>query len=226
MTINERIKLAIKWLIGQRVADNQEEVGKLLGYSNKSSFSQVINGKVPLPNDFIERLCSLNKNINKVWIIEEKGEMIYPQKTLITNTDLDKASSTKGIPYYDVDVTMGYDELPNDQTNIPNYYLHIPAFQNCDCAVPAYGRSMIPDINDGSIIAIKEVGLDSVLPGEAYLIITDDYRTVKYIRNCKDNPNKWRLVPKNLEEFDEMVIDKAKILRVFLVKGVITNKIL
>ena len=36
MTINERIKLAIKWLIGQRVADNQEEVGKLLGYSNKS----------------------------------------------------------------------------------------------------------------------------------------------------------------------------------------------
>ena len=94
MTINERIKLAIKWLIGQRVADNQEEVGKLLGYSNKSSFSQVINGKVPLPNDFIERLCSLNKNINKVWIIEEKGEMIYPQKTLITNTDVDKASST------------------------------------------------------------------------------------------------------------------------------------
>ena len=91
MTINERIKLAIKWLIGQRVADNQEEVGKLLGYSNKSSFSQVINGKVPLPNDFIERLCSLNKNINKVWIIEEKGEMIYPQKTLITNTDVDKA---------------------------------------------------------------------------------------------------------------------------------------
>lgn len=45
MTINERIKLAIKWLIGQRVADNQEEVGKLLGYSNKSSFSQVIMGK-------------------------------------------------------------------------------------------------------------------------------------------------------------------------------------
>lgn len=150
-------------------------------------------------------------------------------KYIINNDDNTNQSSitpSKGIPYYDVDVTMGYDELPNDQTNIPNYYLHIPAFQNCDCAVPAYGRSMIPDINDGSIIAIKEVSLDSVLPGEAYLIITDEYRTVKYIRNCKDNPNKWRLVPKNLEEFDEMIIDKAKVLRVFLVKGVITNKIL
>lgn len=150
-------------------------------------------------------------------------------KYIINNDDNTNQSSitpSKGIPYYDVDVTMGYDELPNDQTNIPNYYLHIPAFQNCDCAVPAYGRSMIPDINDGSIIAIKEVSLDSVLPGEAYLIITDEYRTVKYIRNCKDNPNKWRLVPKNLEEFDEMIIDKAKVRRVFLVKGVITNKIL
>lgn len=150
-------------------------------------------------------------------------------KYIINNDDNTNQSSitpSKGIPYFDVDVTMGYDELPNDQTNIPNYYLHIPAFQNCDCAVPAYGRSMIPDINDGSIIAIKEVSLDSVLPGEAYLIITDEYRTVKYIRNCKDNPNKWRLVPKNLEEFDEMIIDKAKVRRVFLVKGVITNKIL
>lgn len=151
------------------------------------------------------------------------------EKHIINNSDNESQPSiisSKGIPYYDVDVTMGYNELPNDQTNIPNYYLHIPAFQNCDCAVPAYGRSMIPDINDGSIIAIKEVGLESVLPGEAYLIITDDYRTVKYIRNCKDNPNKWRLVPKNLDEFDEMIIDKAKILRVFFVKGVITNKIL
>ena len=99
MTVNERIKLAIKWLIGQRIADNQEEVGKLLGYSNKSSFSQVINGRVPLPNDFVERLCSLDRNINKVWITEEKGEMIYPQKTHITNVDIDKASNIKGIPY-------------------------------------------------------------------------------------------------------------------------------
>ena len=179
----------------------------------------------------LDKISTVFPELHTTWLLTGDGNKLNPSSnnpasSISSEISTPSKLSSKGIPYYDVDVTMGYDELPNDQTNIPNYYLHIPAFQNCDCAVPAYGRSMIPDINDGSIIAIKEVGLDSVLPGEAYLIITDDYRTVKYIRNCKDNPNKWRLVPKNLEEFDEMVIDKAKILRVFLVKGVITNKIL
>ena len=178
----------------------------------------------------LEKISTIYPDLNTTWLLTGDGNKLNSSAKSITSISSEMPApskqSSKGIPYFDVDVTMGYDELPNDQTNIPNYYLHIPAFQNCDCAVPAYGRSMIPDINDGSIIAIKEVSLDSVLPGEAYLIITDEYRTVKYIRNCKDNPNKWRLVPKNLEEFDEMIIDKTKVLRVFLVKGVITNKIL
>lgn len=104
--------------------------------------------------------------------------------------------------------------------------MNIPAFKNCDCAVPCYGRSMVPEINDGAIIAIKEINKDSVLPGEAYLIITEEYRTVKYIRTIKGNSTKWRLVPENTDEYDEMLIDIDKVLKVFLVKGVITNKIL
>lgn len=133
---------------------------------------------------------------------------------------------SEGLPFYDVDVTLGFDNLPNDQTAIPSYCMNIPAFKNCDCAVPCYGRSMVPEINDGAIIAIKEINKDSVLPGEAYLIITEEYRTVKYIRTIKGNSTKWRLVPENTDEYDEMLIDIDKVLKVFLVKGVITNKIL
>jgi hypothetical protein len=76
MTIHERIKIIAKWLIGTGAATNQEQLGKLLGYSNKSSFSQVVNGRVPLPDDFIDRLCSINQNINKVWIMNGTGTMI------------------------------------------------------------------------------------------------------------------------------------------------------
>lgn len=76
MTIHDRIKLVVKWLIGTGVARNQEAIGRLMGYSNKSSFSQILNDKVSLPNDFIERLCSLNENINFVWVKEGIGNMI------------------------------------------------------------------------------------------------------------------------------------------------------
>ena len=84
MTVHDRVKLVVKWLIGTGVAKNQESIGRLLGYSNKSSFSQILNNKVPLPNDFIDRLCILNRNINKVWIEEEIGNMIADISTPIS----------------------------------------------------------------------------------------------------------------------------------------------
>lgn len=80
MTVNDRIKLVVKWLIGKQLGNTQEDIGKLLGYTNKSSFSQVINGKVALPVDFIERLSALEPNINKVWIENGKGKMVDENK--------------------------------------------------------------------------------------------------------------------------------------------------
>lgn len=83
MNINQRIKLAIKWLTGNGVAANQKEIGKLLGYKNESSFSQVVNGKVPLPGDFVERLCELSSLLNPYWISEEKGDMLKKENEAI-----------------------------------------------------------------------------------------------------------------------------------------------
>ena len=76
MDVYQRIKLAVKWLVGNGIAANQKEVGKLLGYKNESSFSQVINGKVPLPGGFVDRLCELSSVLNPYWILEEKGDML------------------------------------------------------------------------------------------------------------------------------------------------------
>lgn len=76
MTVHDRIKLVVKWLIGTGVANNQEAIGRLMGYSNKSSFSQILNNKVPIPGDFTDRLCALNDNINKVWVEKEVGNML------------------------------------------------------------------------------------------------------------------------------------------------------
>lgn len=76
MNIHDRIKLVIKWLIGTGVSNNQENIGRLLGYTNKSSFSQVLNNKVPIPEDFINKLCRLDPKINKIWIENEVGSML------------------------------------------------------------------------------------------------------------------------------------------------------
>jgi len=71
----KRIRKVLNWLIFSDYASNDNDLAIKLGYT-KSSFSQIINGKVPLSDKFIDRLCALDYNINKVWIKTGKGEII------------------------------------------------------------------------------------------------------------------------------------------------------
>lgn len=74
MTTEKRLKKVINWLIYQDVAENERALADLLGYT-KSSFSQIMNGKVPLSEKFVKKLCQLDQNINEVWIMTGEGEM-------------------------------------------------------------------------------------------------------------------------------------------------------
>lgn len=70
----QRLRKAINWLIFQDVAVNERALAELLGYT-KSSFSQIVNGKVPLSDKFVKALCSLDDNINEVWIKTGEGQL-------------------------------------------------------------------------------------------------------------------------------------------------------
>lgn len=72
--VTTRLKKVINWLIFQEIAENERALSELLGYT-KSSFSQIINGKVPLSDKFVTALCSLDKNINEIWIKTGEGQM-------------------------------------------------------------------------------------------------------------------------------------------------------
>lgn len=80
MGVHDRIKRVVKYLVGQGIAKNQEGVGELLGYTNKASFSHVLNNRKPLPIDFVERLSSLDEKLNVLWINTGEGEMLSAPK--------------------------------------------------------------------------------------------------------------------------------------------------
>ena len=74
MTDIQRIKKVLNWLIFQEVADSEKALADLLGYT-KSSFSQIINGRVPISEKFVKKLCGLDENINEVWVLRDEGTM-------------------------------------------------------------------------------------------------------------------------------------------------------
>lgn len=71
----KRIRKAINWLIFSEVAESEKAVADMLGYT-KSSFSQLVNGKVPLSEKFVNKLCSLDPNINDVYITKGEGNLL------------------------------------------------------------------------------------------------------------------------------------------------------
>lgn len=78
MGANERIRKVVNWLIYKGVAVNDRELSDLLGYT-KTSFSQIVNGKTPLSDKFIAKICRLDDNLNEVWISTGEGSMFLTE---------------------------------------------------------------------------------------------------------------------------------------------------
>ncbi|MWB92950.1 S24 family peptidase [Flavobacterium sp. GA093] len=176
MTRIERVKKLCKWLIYDGFADNDAELAKNLGYT-KSSFSQILNEKVPLSDKFIDKLSSANNNINKVWILDGIGEMLNNGVTkepglMVRKLKTDRIIDNQDIPLYDIQVAAGVVDLfGGEQKQIPVDYIRIPKLPKCDGALYVTGDSMYPLLKSGDIVMYKEIyNLEhNIIWGEMYL---------------------------------------------------------
>ena len=73
ITITERVKFLIKYIIGKGIAQSQEDLGKKIGIENKSYLSQLVNNSRP-NEKFIDSLVNLLPNFNKEWLYNESIE--------------------------------------------------------------------------------------------------------------------------------------------------------
>lgn len=71
----ERTRNVVRWLMYNGVSNTQKGIAKKLGY-NDAVLSQILNGKVPMSMKFIDKLCNMNKFINKQWLLTGAGKML------------------------------------------------------------------------------------------------------------------------------------------------------
>src|SRR3546814_572254 len=130
------------------------------------------------------------------------------------------------LPFYD----SGFEEigiLAEGKTSLdPLYYIEVPTLSGADFATICHGNSMEPDIPAGAVITLKEIDTAAMLPGEIYLVVTSSYSTVKSVMDAAGDPGKYRLIPKNGEEYGETLIPKTEVRRLFLVKGIVSTRVL
>lgn len=124
-----------------------------------------------------------------------------------------------GTPVYDLEATAGNIEISEHIPETIKGYINIPSFKGCIAFLYVRGDSMYPRLKAGDLIGVIPVAdLDIIQYGQVYLIITkDNQRMVKYIRKGKEE-NMLILRSEN-NKYDDIDIDRKKILKLFMVKG-------
>lgn len=84
----DRYKLLIRYLIGKGLASSQKGVGILLGYTNESTFSQLINGKIPTPKEFNNKLKEIEPALSIDWLEAGEGDMLVSDANGNNNTSV------------------------------------------------------------------------------------------------------------------------------------------
>ena len=152
----QRLKKVVKWLIFSGFGENEKELAELLGYT-KSSFSQILNGKVPLSDKFLDKICSLDNNINKVWILENKGEMLKSSNNTPAVAEPQLPSGVPMLPF-DAFAGIGTDVEGVNLDTIEERYV-VPLFDGMkmDFMISVRGSSMYPKYNSGDVVACRMV---------------------------------------------------------------------
>lgn len=189
--------------------------------TSQPSLSAILNGTRPLSRGMIARINQAYPSLNADWLLTGEGDMLRAQEALVPMDvpPTPAANFTKGVPYYNVDFVLGFDEQGFPSAESPECLIYMPKYSKATLWCNATGNSMTPEINNGDLIALKKVEDPSiVIYGEIYGIITrNGLRTIKRIGKSKEK-GCYRLIPTN-KEYDDQDLPKSDILYLYQVIG-------
>lgn len=212
MTNWQRLEQVVKW---SGMSTNRFAMS--IGLKRSENLYQIKRGNFGISKELARLICLKYPMISRLWLLTGEGQMLEGKAS--ADSALETIKTLEGsVPFYNMDALQLSRE---DRSKLKaQYYLVIPALKECEFAAQCSGNSMAPEMPAGATVVFKEVSTDAILPGEAYLIVTKDFSTIKYIRT-DGQTNKLQLVPKNTADFDTIIVDMSKIQKLYMVKAVI-----
>mgnify|MGYP003190501610 CR=1 FL=1 len=185
---------------------------------NPNVVSNWFSRKDGIGNSVIEKILEAFPSVDKGWLVGGNGEMLNNKAE---NEKNPVKSYSSGVPYYNVDFIGGFDLILNDQTINPEYYIDFKQYNSADCWCNVTGHSMEPEINQGDIIALKELhDWRTYIPsGEIYGLVTTEHRTIKKV--CPSPKEGYlRLIPTNKSpEYVPQDVPISIVIKVYKVLG-------
>lgn len=79
MTDLQRLKRVYKHLMNQGVANTQTEIAQKIGVTK--AYLSSVGSNAALNESFVDKLITLDHNLNKVWILKGRGEMLLSESS-------------------------------------------------------------------------------------------------------------------------------------------------
>jgi phage repressor protein C with HTH and peptisase S24 domain len=139
----------------------------VLGFNSPSSITEIVKSRQ-------------NIDPEKLRIFKEKyRDSINSDKPLI-DTEKTAIVRPEGIPMYEISATASGVEVYNDINDSMSVgRMNFPGIEDCDFALPVWGHSMYPYLENGCWVALKVINDKKILPGEVYYIEWGEYRMYK-----------------------------------------------
>ena len=222
---NSEIISRIKYLISQKNV-SQAEFARFLSI-DPSNLSKHLSGRLPVSDVLINKIV-VEMNVSRDWLkygLDVPYSKDAGQFTEVLNGEQLELVK-RGVPVYDIDVTAGCEELSMMFTDERiNGYVSLPRISPDSIIVRVSGNSMCPEIADGGFIAIRPIkNLDTIFWGHIYVVVTEDYRLVKYVRRHPSDDSFFVLHSAN-QDYDDMEIKRKSVLSLFYVEAILNCKI-
>lgn len=205
----ERLDQVIKWT-GLSVNAFAEGIG----LKRSENLYQIRKGNNGISSNLAELITKKYPEISQPWLLSGVSEMLL-DKSVVVNRFIEG-----GVPFYNIDINI----IDNEIFKRPLYHINVPAFNGADFAALCTSNAMTPDIPNGATVVFKSCKIKDITPGETYLIVSEGFNGIRTIRRVLEKESLLRLVPKNSNEFDELIIKKDTIKNLYAVKGVIITK--
>lgn len=224
MTDWQRLEQVIKWT---GLSTNAFAAG--IGLKRSENLYQIKRGNNRISKNLAELITHKYPSVNRAWLLTGEGEMFAgagggAADRVETGEAAGAAGARCGIPYYNVDALRFVGET---QRREPVSYIQVPGFDDCDFAAVVTGDAMAPEVPAGAIVALKEVNpAGAVLPGEIYLAVTPEFASMRYVKlDRKVSDGLW-LVPPAGSDAEPVGVLRARLSRLYLVKGIVIHKVL
>jgi phage repressor protein C with HTH and peptisase S24 domain len=144
------------------------QLAEALGFNSPSSITEIIKSRQNIDTEKFR----IFKEKYKDYITGEKKQNISESKPV--------SKHSEGIPMYEISATASGVEVYNDiNDSQPVGHMNFPGIEDCDFALPVWGHSMYPYLENGCWVALKIIHDKKILPGEVYYIEWGDYRMYK-----------------------------------------------